>query len=278
MKRKIFIAFLFSVTLIYSNEHYLRGKFSYPLISGLSNDSIKFISEWGFEYNIEIINRMYGIIGFDDVYWLSNKQSERGYSTAGGREPPNSTEYLSFFAGISYDLLKYQHFNLNTGIGGGLLFHFYRCNGENYYPHYFISLSPRFPVNNWLCLGINYSLSSGADRNIFLESIHSFGIESSLNLTRPINKIAQKCKVPEECKKIKHTGYNIAGYSLLITGLACTGASIPFFVGAFNATPRNTIGYAIGMTFGSIVLGSGTIFEFGSIPLFALHKKKVCAK
>jgi hypothetical protein len=155
MKRKIFIALLF-ITLNYSNEQYLRGDFSYPVVSDLSNDSIKFKSAWGLEYNISINNRIYGLIGFEDVYWLSNKRIEGGGSTAGGSETPNSMEYLSFFAGISYDLLKYQHFNLNTGIGGGLLFHFYRCNGENYYPHYFISFSPRFPLNNWLCLGVNY--------------------------------------------------------------------------------------------------------------------------
>jgi hypothetical protein len=96
MKRKLYIAFLFSVTLIYSNEHYLRGNFSYPLLPVLSDDSIKFISDWGLEYNISIINRMYGIIGFDDVYWVNNKRSKEGGSTAGGREPTNSTEYLSF--------------------------------------------------------------------------------------------------------------------------------------------------------------------------------------
>jgi hypothetical protein len=152
------------------------------------------------------------------------------------------------------------------------------CNGENYYPHYFVSFSPRFPITNWFCLGIHYSLSNGADGNIFQESMHSFGIESSINLTKPITKIAGKCQVPEECKKIKFTGYNIAGYSFVIAGLACSGISIPFFIVAFNASPRDGISKAIGTTFGCIFLCSGTAFEFGSLPFFSLHKKKVCEK
>lgn len=274
---KTFIAFLFSVTLIYANEHYLRGKFSYPVISGLQNDSIKFKSDWGLEYNFSFVNRLYGCVGYDDVYLLkSKKNGEESYSRSS--DYPNSTENLSFFAGISYDLLQYPHFNLNTGIGGGLLFHFYRCSGEHYFPYYFISLTPRFPVNNWLALGLRYSMSNGADKNIFKESVQSFGIESSLNLTRPVNKIAEKCIVPVVCTSTKFTGYNITGYSFLFAGLACTGIAIPFFVNAFNVTPSSDISFAIDMTFGYIFLGSGTIFEFGSIPFFALHKKKVCSE
>jgi hypothetical protein len=111
MNKIILIAILFSAISIFARDHYIKGNFSYPLISHSENDSIMFKADWGLEYNISIINRLYGTLEFDNAFWINKGQ-------------PSGTDYTSFIAGFSYDLIKSRHTVLNTGIGGGLLFHF----------------------------------------------------------------------------------------------------------------------------------------------------------
>ena len=256
---------IFSAATIFSNSHCISGHFSYPQISGINSDSIKFKADWGLEYTASITDRFYGTFGFDNAFWIKSGQN-------------SGTDYTSLIAGVSYDVLKTRFAILNAGCGGGLLFHFYQGIGKDYYPHYFLNISPQFPINDRFSLGLKYSLSNGANENILNESVSSFGIEGFFNLSGLIEKIAQNWRISEGCKDKRFTGYNIAGYSFLYAGLLCTVVSIPFFIDAFKVTPNSDVSFAADMTFGFILLGSGAILELGSIPFFVLHKKKVCGK
>ncbi len=263
MKKLMLLLLLHSAITASPGEHHIRSYASYPVISGITSDSVTMRFNWGIEYAVAITGRLSLDLGYDDVFWF-----EKGAKCG--------NDYLSFVAGISNDFLQNRIIDLNAGAGAGVLYH---INESRYtagtYFHYYLTVTPRFHLTPWLDAGARYSLSNGPSASIFNTSVNSFGIEASIRLSPLYDRIASSWRIPESCKGKKFTGYNIAGYTFLGIGIASTAVSIPFFFSTLQ-NAGNDISTAIGTVFGTIFIGTGALFELGSIPFFIRHKERVC--
>ncbi len=95
---------LCSIITASPDEHHIRSYISYPVIAGLTSDSVTMRLDWGIEYAVAITGRLSLDLGYDDVFWFE-KGAECG------------NDYLSFVAGISYDFLQNRIIDLNAGAG-----------------------------------------------------------------------------------------------------------------------------------------------------------------
>ena len=65
----------------------------------------------------------------------------------------------------------------------------------------------------------------------------------------------------------------VMGVVLLSTGVACLGASVPFFVRSYNDAGFYDIGHALNLTIGSSLAGGGVLISIPSIPLLRASRR-----